>query len=148
MTSVGTMDRPAWKVCAPCGEKIKAQIEAAKAKPAPQPAPTCAYGCSDVQANTACPAHGKPEPAKPNESFCDVKYGTHPCSGVETLRWMHGVTSKPLWCCETCLLDREAVLGAMTKASGTPCTGPERLDRPKLTHVAGMHDDDLIGGAR
>jgi hypothetical protein len=36
----------------------------------------------------------------------------------------------------------------MAAQTGTPYTGPERLGRPKLPHAAGMHDDDLIGGAR
>jgi hypothetical protein len=134
MTSVGTMDRPAWKVCAPCGEKIKAQIEAANVKPAPQPAPACAYGCSDTQANTACPTHGKPAPAKP---ACERGANLH--GGPVLLR----CTGKGLFrkLCEHCYL-------AIEPLQKGPCGDvlhesdvPERLERPKLAHSSMWADE-------
>lgn len=43
--------------------------------------------------------------------------------------------------CDSCYLFYESCL----TGPGNPYTGPERLPRPKMAHVAGSHDDDLLG---
>jgi hypothetical protein len=101
-------------------------------KPAPQPAPACAHGCSDTQANTACPTHGKPAPAEDDFWFTDnegKKRGPFSTgleadsAGVDYRNWMSAQT-------------------------GTPYTGPERLGRPKLAHSYGVEDDCLPEAGR
>jgi hypothetical protein len=105
-----------------------------KAKPAPQPAPACAYGCSDTQANTACPTHGKPAPAKP---ACERGANLH--GGPVLLR----CTGKGLFrkLCEHCYL-------AIEPLQKGPCGDvlhesdvPERLERPKLAHSSQWADE-------
>jgi hypothetical protein len=100
-------------------------------KPAPQPAPACAYGCSDTQANTACPTHGKPAPAKP---ACERGANLH--GGPVLLR----CTGKGLFrkLCEHCYL-------AIEPLQKGPCGDvlhesdvPERIERPKLSHSYGV----------
>jgi hypothetical protein len=103
-------------------------VELKKAKPAPQPAPACAYGCSDVTANTACPTHGKPAPAKPVCSRCSYDTAVHNVAFEQGL-------IKLCFGCE----DR---LNEWRKAqTGTPYTGPERLERPKLAHQSQWADE-------
>jgi hypothetical protein len=100
-------------------------------QPAPQPAPACAHGCSDVQANTACPTHGKPVTAKP---VCERGANLH--GGPVLLR----CTGKGLFrkLCEHCYL-------AIEPLQKGPCGDvlhesdvPERLERPKLAHSFGV----------
>lgn len=82
----------------------------------------------------------QPAPAKP------VCVGSlHACEGPVIQRVV-GAIRGPM--CESWMFRLESIMTRATPASGTPYTGPERLERPKLAHVAGMHDDDLIGGAR
>jgi len=55
-----------------------------------------------------------------------------------------------MWLCEPCMLAAESDQWSLMAfgSTGKPYKGPARLPRPKLAHVAGMHDDDLIGGGR
>jgi hypothetical protein len=132
MENVGTFDRPAWKVCAECGVKITAQIAAAKAipKPAKQPKP-------------AAKAHDFSDP------YCARRYEGAvvrlcvDCGTFETTPVRECGTVGPMW-----RVDFERWVGK--KAAGIlrdPAT-PERIVKPPMAHVAGSHDDDLIGCAR
>jgi hypothetical protein len=96
-------------------------------KPAPQPAPACAHGCSDVQANTACPTHGKPVTAKDDFWFTDNE-------GKKSGPFSTGLEA------DSAGVDYRNWMAAQ---SGTPYTGPERLERPKLAHSYGVEDPAL-----
>jgi hypothetical protein len=86
-----------------------------------------------VQANTACPTHGKPEPA---EAVCVIAGGLH---GGEVLKrtWKGPITVRTDFVCEGCYLNMENA-GKWLHSTGTPYTGPERLERPKLAHSYGV----------
>jgi hypothetical protein len=88
-------------------------------KPAPQPAPACAYGCSDVQANAACPTHGKPVTAD--------------CPGCRKAICI----GEYLSCREVAIHHREP----LGKTTLTESKLPERLERHKLAHSSMWADE-------
>jgi hypothetical protein len=111
-----------------CGEEVK---------PAPQPATACAHGCSDTQANTACPTHGKPVPAKGRPKHTCINSSLGKCDGAILLRWLKGWS--PAICDAHYLMTEAGVAENMqVESTGTPYTGPERLERPKLAHSYGV----------
>lgn len=113
-----------------CAECVTAGHSFGKNKPAPQPAPAKPHDFSDpycarrfngnvVRLCVSCGAFDKDDL---REVACRV-----------IPEWRERYEANGPW---------------RRDQAGTPYTGPERLERPKLAHVAGMHDDDLIGGAR
>lgn len=123
-------------------------------KPAPQPAPACAHGCSDTQANTACPTHGKPAPAKPMQ-LPPQRTDCADCGGPHAAAACPGRPAVP-----SCMRPGLGYVECDGIVNGGLCESHAMLSRMsvgkparveglrRLGHIAGMHDDDLIGGAR
>ena len=121
---------------------------------AAQPAETepCVHGhryhcadCDIARAIVASKPAPQPAPAK-GPVFLDCQ-GCH----VRDVSVVARVTrlGRAGLCVSCAHSEEERVCALMAfERSGTPYTGPARLERPKLAHVAGMHDDDLIGGSR
>jgi hypothetical protein len=73
-------------------------------------------------------------------------------------RWCSFTDGSPAvleWSCEPCHLKDEAEFAELMMFATTGISGilrdpaiPERIVKPPMAHIAGMHDDDLIGGAR
>jgi hypothetical protein len=88
--------------------------------------------------------NGQPKPAKPapvEQATCSQRNGVH--SGPVLVRFVEKDRPQP-WC-ERCYLYFEAI-GAKSDNVLRDDKVPERLTRAKLSHVAGVHDDDF-GGA-
>lgn len=55
------------------------------------------------------------------------------------------LTQERQWMCDGCYFKVEQYIGRSMafETTGTPYDGPERLPRPRMAHVGGMHDEDL-----
>jgi hypothetical protein len=121
---------------------------------AAQPAETKRLGCEYSQVcgdgSYLCGHHRRtdeasqpapqPAPAKP-EQRCMWKHATTPCAGPFAERYvgMAGKRESHGWC-EGHYLEYERQAYARP-ASGTPYTGPERLERPRLAHSSTWADE-------
>jgi hypothetical protein len=100
----------------------------------------------------------QPKPAAKGPQRCENNDCETPLQNVAQRWFAYSDGSRRVmleWSCEPCHLRDEVEFAGLMAFETTGVTGilrnpaiPERIVKPPMAHIAGMHDDDLIGGAR